>query len=160
MIWHLIPRSLWLSEPGSAYVPLPPGFAADGFVHASPDEPTVLAVARAYFGAAGEPVLALAVDERLLSAPVRWEAADPAPPPGVPAGTLFPHVYGPVDRAAVTGIRYLRRDPAGRYTALEPADRFALRGAGPGDRLPAARRGGGVGHPHVPAAAAGRVADR
>jgi uncharacterized protein len=128
MIWHLIPRSLWLSEPGSAFVPLPPGFAEDGFVHASPDEPTVLAVARAYFGAADEPVLALELDERRLSAPLRYERADPQPPPGVPAGTLFPHVYGPLDRTAVAGIRYLRRDPAGRYTGLEsrPATAEAL----------------------------------
>jgi hypothetical protein len=128
MIWHLIPRSLWLSEPESAYVPQPPGFAADGFVHASPDEATVLAVAGAYFGAAAEPVLALALDERLLSAPVRYEPGEPGPPPGVPAQTLFPHVYGPVERAAVTSIRYLRRDPAGRYTGLaaRPATAEAL----------------------------------
>ncbi|HEY1918680.1 MAG TPA: cupin domain-containing protein [Streptosporangiaceae bacterium] len=128
MIWHLIPLSLWRSEPGSPYVPQPASFADVGFAHASPDEVSVLAVARAFFGGADEPVLALELDERLLAAPVRYEPGDPGPPPGVPAGTLFPHVYGPVERAAVTGIRYLRRDPAGRYTALEsrPATAEAL----------------------------------
>jgi uncharacterized protein len=120
MIWHLTPLSLWRSEPGSAHVPQPPGWRDTGFVHASPDEEaTVLAVAGAYYGGTAEPVLALALDERSLFAPVRWEPGDPGPPPGVPAGTLFPHVYGPVERAAVSEIRYLRRDPAGRYTALE-----------------------------------------
>ncbi len=132
MIWHLIPLSRWRSDPGSAHVPgtreaarTP---AAAAFVHASPDEPTTLAVANALYAQAGEPLVALALDEAQLSAPVRYEPGHPAPPPGVPAGTLFPHVYGPVERAAVTEVRYLRRDPAGRYTALaqRPATAAAL----------------------------------
>ena len=118
MIWHLIPLSLWHSEPESGYVPQPPGAAE--FVHAAPDEQTTLAVANALYRRTGEPLLALALDESVLSAPVRYEAGHPAPPPGVPAGTMFPHVYGPVEKAAVTEIRYLRCDPAGRFTALEP----------------------------------------
>ena len=75
-----------------------------------------------------EPLLALLVDESRLSAQVRYEPGDPAPPPGVPADTLFPHVYGPVETAAVAGVRYLRRDPSGRYLGLEarPATAEAL----------------------------------
>jgi predicted cupin superfamily sugar epimerase len=34
-------------------------------------------------------------------------------------GVLFPHVYGPIPRKAVTDVRYLRRDPSGRYTGAE-----------------------------------------
>jgi uncharacterized protein len=117
MIWHLLPLSRWRSEPGSPHVP-GTGEAA-GFVHASPDEPVTLAVANTLYGQVTEPLIALALDESALSAPVRYEAADPAPPAGVPDDTLFPHIYGPVERAAVTGVRYLRRDPAGRYTGLE-----------------------------------------
>jgi uncharacterized protein len=98
------------------------------FVHASPDEQVALAVANALYAQADGPLVALALSEPALSAPVRHEPGHPAPPPGVPAGTLFPHVYGPVERAAVTEVRYLRRDPAGRYTALEarPATAEAL----------------------------------
>ncbi len=117
MIWHLLPLSRWRSAPQSAYVP---GTQDAGrFVHAAPDEPAALAVANALYGHAPEPLLALLVDEARLSARVRYEPADPAPPPGVPAGTLFPHVYGPVERAAVAGVRYLRRDLTGRYVGLE-----------------------------------------
>ena len=129
MIWHLIPLSLWRSEPGSEYVPLPPGaLKPDGFVHASPDETVTLAVANAKYRQAGEPLLALALDESRLAAPVRYEPGDPGPPPGVPASTLVPHVYGPVERAAVTEVRYLRQEPSGRYTALaaRPATAEAL----------------------------------
>ncbi|GAA1113219.1 cupin domain-containing protein [Nocardiopsis composta] len=90
-----------------------------GFVHASPDEATLLAVANTlYTGAAGQ-LVALVVDTDALDAEVRWEAADPAPPRGVPDGTLFPHVYGPIRRSAVVGVRYLRRGPWGEYTAAQ-----------------------------------------
>jgi predicted cupin superfamily sugar epimerase/uncharacterized protein (DUF952 family) len=126
MIWHLLPLSRWRSQQRSLYVPGTEQAAV--FVHASPDEPVTLAVANTLYRQVGEPLVALALDESALSAPVRYEAADPAPPEGVPDGTLFPHVYGPVERAAVTAVRYLRRDPAGRYTGLEarPATAEAL----------------------------------
>jgi uncharacterized protein len=126
LIWHLIPLARWLSEPESGYVPGTRDAA--GFVHASPDEPTVLAVANALYSDVTGPLVALEVAESRLSAPVRYEAADPAPPPGVPDSTLFPHVYGPVEKAAVTGVRYLRRDHDGRYLSLEsrPATAEAL----------------------------------
>jgi predicted cupin superfamily sugar epimerase/uncharacterized protein (DUF952 family) len=96
-----------------------PSLATEGFVHASPDVPTLLAVADRFYAGADAPQVALVVDTDRVGAEVRWEAAVPAPPPGVPEGTLFPHVYGPIPRAAVTGVRYLRRDPWGAYTAAE-----------------------------------------
>ena len=117
MIWHLLPLAQWRADPGSWCVPGTAG--AVPFVHASPDEGVMLAVANAFYRPAGEPLVALALDEGLITAPVRWEAPDPSPPPGVPAGTLFPHVYGPLDRAAVTGLRYLRADVTGRFLALD-----------------------------------------
>ncbi len=91
----------------------------EGFVHASPDEPTVLAVANSrYSGAKGQQVV-LVIDPGRLEAQVRWEAPSPAPPPGVDAGVLFPHIYGPIPRAAVAEVRYLRRDPDGTFTRVE-----------------------------------------
>ncbi len=125
MIWHLIPLARWRSAPGSVLVP---GTQAAGFVHASPDEATTLAVANALYRQAEEPIVALLLDESRLSAQVRYELADPAPPPDVPADTLFPHVYGAVETAAITGVRFLRRDTSGRYSGLEvrPATAEAL----------------------------------
>jgi predicted cupin superfamily sugar epimerase/uncharacterized protein (DUF952 family) len=117
MIWHLLPLARWRADPGSRWVPGTPG--ALPFVHASPDEAAMLAVANAFYRGVGEPLVALALDETRISAPVRWETPDPAPPPGGPEGTLFPHVYGPVERAAVTGLRYLRADVTGRFAALD-----------------------------------------
>ena len=117
MIWHLIELSRWRSAAGARYLPVDRDPA--GFVHASPDEATMLAVANALYAQAAEPLVALALDEAALAAPVRYEPPAPAPPPGVPAGTMFPHIYGPVETAAVTGARYLRPGVGGGYTALE-----------------------------------------
>jgi uncharacterized protein (DUF952 family) len=124
MIFHLLPLASWRSDPEAAYVPGTVG--AEPFVHASPDEATMLAVANAFYRDAGEPLVVLALDEARLSAPVKWEAADPSPPPGVPPATLFPHVYGPLERAAVTGVRHLRTDVTGRFTGFSvPVSRDA-----------------------------------
>ncbi|PWV47909.1 MULTISPECIES: DUF952 domain-containing protein [Nocardiopsis] len=91
----------------------------EGFLHASPDEATMLAVANAFYSAPEEALVVLVVNTEKADAEVRWEAAAPVPPPGVRPDVLFPHVYGPIPRPAVTGLRRLVRNPEGRYTALE-----------------------------------------
>lgn len=93
--------------------------AAEGFLHASPDEPTMLAVANRFYTRTAEPMVVLVVDTDRLEAEVRWEAAAPAPPPGVGAEVLFPHVYGPIPRTAVIEVLHPVRDDRGTYTALE-----------------------------------------
>ena len=110
---HLTTLSAWRGD-DPAIVPAP----GDAFVHCSPDDATVLAVANTLYRHSAEPMVALTVDATRLDAEVRWEPPAPRPPDGVPAGTLFPHVYGPIGRAAVTGIRHLRRDPHGTFTAV------------------------------------------
>jgi predicted cupin superfamily sugar epimerase/uncharacterized protein (DUF952 family) len=116
MIWHLLPLSR------SASFPL----SASPFLHACSDLETLLAVANALYTDADEPMVALELDPDQL--PVRYEPADPAPPPGVSPETLFPHVFGPVDAAAVVSVRYARRDPAGVYVSFDsrPATAAAL----------------------------------
>jgi hypothetical protein len=117
MIWHLLPLSHWRRAQSQEHVAEP----VDGehFVHASPGVPVALAVANALFTGLPEPLVALGLDQARLAAPVRYEAADPAPPPGAPDGTLFPHVYGPIETGAVTEVRYARRSVAGRYEEFE-----------------------------------------
>jgi predicted cupin superfamily sugar epimerase/uncharacterized protein (DUF952 family) len=118
VIWHLLPLPRWQSAGSGVFVPGTEDAAP--FVHASPDEPVTLAVANDRFTDSPEPLVALALDESRLAAPVRREPADPAPPPGTASGTLFPHVYGPLEMSAVTEVRYARRDASGRYVSLDP----------------------------------------
>ena len=116
MIFHVVSLDDWLRAPDRPYAP--PGLAEDGFVHCSPDEGTALAVADAFYRETVGPLMVLLIDEHALDAPVRWEPAEPGPPPGTAAGVLFPHVYGRVNRDAVAGMLEVCREPDGRAVAL------------------------------------------
>ncbi len=117
MIYHLTTLADWQADPGRPYAPA--SLADEGFVHCSPDETVTLAVANAFYRGLADPVV-LQIDENALSCEVRAEVAAPAPPPGVAADVLFPHVFGPIDRSAVVGLLDARRDDSGRCAELEP----------------------------------------
>ena len=121
MLLHLLPRGTWRATLGGhQYVP--EAYESDGFVHCSGSDAAMLAVANAYYAAAEEDFVVLSLDEALLTSEVRWEAPDPAPPPGVAAGIRFPHVYGPLDLDAVVGVRRLVRLPSGEFAGYAPLD--------------------------------------
>ncbi|MFD4373102.1 DUF952 domain-containing protein [Streptomyces sp. NPDC058486] len=109
MLLHVVPLAEWSADPGLPYAP--PSLAAEGFVHCSPDERAALAIADAHYRKVPGPLLVLVIDESLLSGEVRWEGAE---------GRLFPHVYGPVERAAVTAVLEVLRDADGRARELAP----------------------------------------
>lgn len=116
MIYHVVRLDDWLTVPDRPYSPA--SLAEEGFVHCSPDEATTLAVATAFYRDVPGPLMALLIDEHKLDVMVRWEAAVPAPPPGVAPGTLFPHVFGRITRDAVEGMMEIQRDEEGRATGL------------------------------------------
>ncbi|MFC9129783.1 DUF952 domain-containing protein [Streptomyces sp. NPDC057099] len=120
MIYHAVPLTVWNTAPGPTYAP--DSLAEEGFVHCSPDEATTLAVVNAFYREATRPLLVLALDEARLTARVAFEAAAPAPPPGVAEGVLFPHVFGPLDRDAVDHVLEVRWDEEGRAAGLSRRD--------------------------------------
>jgi uncharacterized protein (DUF952 family) len=67
-----------------------------GFVHAS-YAGQVAGVLAAFYSGVTESLVLLAVDPARLGCEVRAEEA-------VPGGELFPHIYGPIPVAAVTGV--------------------------------------------------------
>ncbi len=79
--------------------------AEEGFVHAAFAH-QLAGVAARYYRDVTEPLVLLAIDETRLAAPWRVESA-----PGGEEG--FPHVYGPVEVAAVTAVTAIERDGAG-----------------------------------------------
>ncbi|MER6324407.1 DUF952 domain-containing protein [Streptomyces coelicoflavus] len=116
MIYHVVPLAEWNADPARPYAPA--SLTTDGFVHCSPDEATTLAVVNAFYRDATRPLVALLLDEDRLTARCVREAPEPVPPPGVAAGTLFPHVFGPLDREAVQRVLEVRWDDGGRATGL------------------------------------------
>ncbi|MGW3726002.1 DUF952 domain-containing protein [Streptomyces sp. F001] len=119
MMYHVVSRDEWNADPDRPYTPA--SLAEEGFVHCSPDEETTLTIVNAFYRTSPRPLLALVLDEDRLTANCAWEAAAPAPPPGVAESTLFPHVYGPVNRDAVERVLEVRWDDEGRATGLVDA---------------------------------------
>lgn len=116
MILHLVAADEW-AVATDPYAPA--SLATEGFVHATDDETTLLEVANRFYRQVPGEVLVLVIDEALLDAEVRREAA--AHPDGSPTTAdepLFPHVYGPISRRAVAAVRRVQRSPDGHYEAI------------------------------------------
>ncbi|MDQ1034185.1 uncharacterized protein (DUF952 family) [Streptomyces sp. V3I8] len=120
MIYHAVPLGDWTARPEAPYAPA--SLAEDGFVHCSPDEATTLAVVDTFYRDAPRPLLVLLLDEERLTARLEYEAAAPAPPPGVAEDVLFPHLFGPVDRDAVERVLEVQWDDGGRATGMKETD--------------------------------------
>lgn len=122
MILHLTEAATWDAwQAGPADEPLvPASLAAEGFVHCTGDEATLLRVANTFYRRLPGELVVLDLDEGALGSPLVWEDPVPAPPAGSTV-TQFPHVYGPIARAAVQRVRRLLRDRDGTCTGY--ADR-------------------------------------
>jgi uncharacterized protein (DUF952 family) len=107
-IYHLAPAGRWRDWPGDqAY--LPAEYDAEGFIHCTAGDDLMLAVANRFYRAAPGDFVLLVIDLARLSAPVTWEA------PADDLAPLFPHIYGPIDRAAVLEVRAVRRAADGEF---------------------------------------------
>jgi uncharacterized protein (DUF952 family) len=101
VILHLIDRDVWLAS-GDLGVH-PPSLATEGFAHCSTAAQMVGVADRFYRGTPN--LVLLVIDPDRLTSELRWEP--PAHPDGTPAKVtdpLFPHVFGPIDVAAVVDV--------------------------------------------------------
>ena len=74
--------------------------AEEGFVHASSEQQWPVVRSR-FYADVTEPLVLLHIDETRLSSRVVHEVGDPA------TGETFPHVYGPIEVAAVVDTTVL-----------------------------------------------------
>ncbi|HEY2204962.1 MAG TPA: DUF952 domain-containing protein [Pseudonocardia sp.] len=81
--------------------------AEQGYIHASTAEQVASTADRFYAGE--RDLVVLVIDPARVGVPIRFEP----PAPGV--AELFPHIYGPLDVAAVVGTRPLVAGPDGRF---------------------------------------------
>jgi glutathione S-transferase len=108
-IFHIALPDEWLAaQPRGEYRISTRGLTLDevGFIHCS-QRHQVAAVANAFYADAPSLVL-LVIDPDQLTAAVRLELVD--------GGELFPHIYGPIDVAAVVDVMPFEPGPDGVFT--------------------------------------------
>jgi uncharacterized protein (DUF952 family) len=82
-----------------------PADLADGFIHFSTAAQAEETAAKHF---AGQPdLLLITVRSEVLGAALKWEPSR--------GGALFPHLYGTLDTALMTGVAPLPLDSAGRH---------------------------------------------
>jgi uncharacterized protein (DUF952 family) len=109
-ILHIADRDAWEACASSGYYK-PSSLDSEGFIHCSTAEQTV-ETANRYFHGRRDLVL-LCIDESKTEAKVKFEA-----PAGVNdrrAGSLFPHIYGPLNVSAVIRVVELAPNASGEF---------------------------------------------
>ena len=117
MIYHITSRTAWneARERGDYRAD---SLDTEGFIHCS-TETQVVPVTEKYYQGRND-LLLLVIEPSLLASELKWEPpSGGAPPPGVPEGDLFPHIYGPINLEAVIQVFDLQVNPDGKYSFPE-----------------------------------------
>lgn len=105
--FHLVPAEVWEAQrTGPRY--RPEAFEREGFVHCTDGLAHLLVPANAYYRDDPRPYLALEIDLEAITAPARFD--DEA--------RRYPHIYGPVDVAAVRRVLRAERTGDGTFTGF------------------------------------------
>ena len=92
-IFHITTAAAWQASDGSFSAA---SLETEGFIHCSTAEQAAW-VANGRFRGLTEPLVLLQLDRDALTAELKWESSEPGMAP-------FPHIYGPIDRAAVIRV--------------------------------------------------------
>lgn len=101
---HICPRTEWQNARQQGEY-RPAGLASEGFLHCSTPAQVAATANRFYRGRRG--LVLLVIDAGRLGSPVRYEAAD---------GSLFPHVYGPLNLDAVVEVQEFEPGEDGTFS--------------------------------------------
>jgi uncharacterized protein (DUF952 family) len=105
--YHLVPAEVWASADPTR--PFEAGsLATEGFVHCTDGAEELVATGDRHLRDDPRPYLVLTLDLDRIGSPWRYDV------PGSP----YPHVYGPIDRAAVVAVAPIGREPDGRFKAF------------------------------------------
>jgi uncharacterized protein (DUF952 family) len=126
-IYHLTPASYYHRQPENQPYQTET-LVQEGFIHCTASVEKLIEVANVYFADLRDDLLVLEIDPAQLTAPLIFEP--PIPPINAPvvteetstshSNTLFPHIYGPLDRQAILSCFVLQRDPVGRWQMPKP----------------------------------------
>jgi uncharacterized protein (DUF952 family) len=113
MIYHVTSHSAWNKARQSGEYRAA-SLETEGFIHCSTAPQVLPVVEKFYMGQ--HDLLLLMIDPALLSSELKWEPpSGGTPPPGVPEGEPFPHIYGPINLEAVVKAVDLEANPDGNY---------------------------------------------
>ncbi len=112
-IYHITTREAWdAAQKAGRYTA--PSLASQGFIHCSTRDQVLPVAEKFYKGQTG--LILLAIDSARLTSNVKWEPPfDGAPPSGVSAVELFPHIYGPINLDAIVRVLDLELASNGRF---------------------------------------------
>ncbi|MCL6510662.1 MAG: DUF952 domain-containing protein [Anaerolineae bacterium] len=130
MILHLVARADWEAAPTDQPYRAP-SLSSEGFIHATQGDALMLQVANALYKDRPGEFIVLEIDEARLTSAVKWEAPAATPTDAIPpeasvsdvvppAALLFPHIYGPINRDAIVGVRLVMRDADGAFIGYAP----------------------------------------
>ncbi len=108
--FHLVPAATWDAAPLNGPF-RPASLETDGFVHLTHRMPDLVDVANLIYRDDPGPYLVLTIALERLGAPWRYDGDE-----------RYPHVYGPLDRTAITQVRPIERDTSGAFLGLDRAD--------------------------------------
>lgn len=106
LIYKIVPRALWRQAEEAGQFNGAPVDLADGFIHFSTGAQVEETAAR-HFAGQDDLLLVAIRTERLNPAALRFEPSR--------GGDLFPHLYAPLDLAAVAWVRDLPLGAHGRH---------------------------------------------
>ena len=113
MIFHITSRTAW-EEAQAKGEYRADSLTTEGFIHCSTLSQVLPVANNFYKGQSG--LILLEIEPTLLSQDLKWEPpSGGAPPPGVPVGDQFPHIYGPINLNAVLKVVDLESKPDGTF---------------------------------------------
>ena len=110
LIYKIAPQALWREAEAKGVFAGAPVDLADGYIHFSTAAQAAETAAKHFAGQ--DDLLLVAVDAGRLGAALKWEVSR--------GGALFPHLYAPLDPAAVAWVRPLPLGEDGRHVFPEP----------------------------------------
>ncbi len=107
--YHLVPSAAGEAAPPDAPF-RPASLTAEGFVHLTHRMADLVDVANALYHDEAGPHVVLMIELGHLASPWRYDGDQ-----------RYPHVYGPLDRAAILEVRPIDRDATGRFLPIDPS---------------------------------------
>ena len=106
--FHLTPRAWWEAADSDASLTAP-SLVTDGFIHCTDGVAEMVATANRHYAADPRDFVVLTVDLDAISSPWRIEDRD----------RIYPHIFGPIDRAAIVAAVPAPRDADGAFLSFE-----------------------------------------